>query len=420
MKNPARISFVGAAAAFFTVSLLSCAQHEQTNSAISAEKIRKMTVSISNELPWSERMAMSVMKRAPEAWMNDFQEEPSWNYTLGLVLATMSKVSQEKGNDVYVEYAGTYGDTMISEDGVIRDYIQSEFNIDHVAPGPLLFQLYHRTQEPRYRTAIETLRHQLTWQPQTTEGGYWHKLRYPWQMWLDGLFMGEPFQAQYAQEFDKPELFEHIAKQFILAENHTRDPETGLLYHAWDESRIQQWSDPETGCSPHFWGRAIGWYCMGLVDVLDFFPADHPQRAELIAILDRTLSAVLKYRDPETAVWWQILDMPGREGNYLESTASCMFTYAMIKGVRNGYLDASYRQEALKSYNGILDTFIKVDKSGEIHLTKCCSVAGLGGRPYRDGSYEYYISEPVRDDDPKGVGPFILASLEFESQSKTQ
>lgn len=392
--------------------LMQCNKNVPTGSY--ADEVRAMTVSIAADQPWSERMALSVMKRSPEAWMNDFQTKPNWNYTLGLILNSVWKVSQIDGNRLYADYVKSYGDTMIVADGTIRDYDIAAFNIDHVAPGPLLFSLYRKTGEARYRTAIETLRRQMQWQPRTTDGGYWHKLRYPWQMWLDGLFMGEPFMAEFAVTFNEPELLDHVAEQFILAEKHTRDTETGLLYHAWDESRVQRWANPETGRSPHFWGRAIGWYCMGLVDVLEFFPKNHPQRAELIAILNRTLDAVIKVQDPKTNTWWQVMDMPDKKGNYLESTASCMFTYAMIKGVNEGYLDERYRAIAKSSYDGILQTFIKVDDNGEVHLTKCCAVAGLGGDPYRDGSYEYYIGEPVRDNDPKGMGPFILASLEFE------
>lgn len=386
--------------------------------ALTGDQVRAMTVNIAETLPWSERMALSVMKRAPEAWMNDFQEEPSWNYTLGLILNSIYKVSKATNKPVYLDYVKAYGDTMILADGAIRDYELASFNIDHVAPGPLMFSLYRETGEERYEKAIQTLKYQLDWQPQTTDGGYWHKLRYPWQMWLDGLFMGEPFQAEYAQVFDRPELFDHIAHQFVLAEQHTRDPETGLLYHGWDESRVQAWADKETGCSPHFWGRAIGWYCMGIVDVLRFFPKDHPRRRELVTILDRTLQAVLAVRDPEAHVWWQVLDLPERKGNYRESTASCMFTYAMIKGVNEGYLAESYRAEAEKSFEGILEHFIRVDDNGEVHLTNCCAVAGLGGKPYRDGSFEYYIGEPVRDNDPKGLGPFMLAALEFEKSGQ--
>lgn len=374
---------------------------------------------IDSSKPWSERMALSVIKRAPEAWMNDFQNQPQWNYTHGLILSSILKVCKENNNAAFFDYVAAYGDTMIQSDGTIRDYDISEYNIDHVAPGPMLFLLYDKTKNEKYQKAISTLIRQLQWQPVTTEGGYWHKLRYPWQMWLDGLFMGEPFLSEYAMRYQKPELFDKIAHQFILAERHTKDNKTGLLYHAWDESRNQRWSNPETGCSPHFWGRAIGWYCMALVDVLDFFPKDHPKQKELVAILNRTLEAVLKVQDAKTNTWWQVLNYPNRTGNYLESTASSMFTYAMIKGVNQGYLSEKYRNIAKKCYEGVLNTFIRVDNVGEVHLTSCCSVAGLGGKPYRDGSYEYYISEPVRDNDPKGLGPFILASLEFEKSKKS-
>lgn len=421
MKNkPNRTSFLlGLALLFMASVLFQCKSEEQTGE-LSADQVKAMTVNISTDKPWSERMALSIMKRAPEAWMNDFQKSPRWSYTLGLVLNSMVRVSEAKGAPVYYQYAKTYGDTMIYADGTIRDYDIEKFNIDNIAPGPLLIQLYDGTGDEKYKIAIDQLKRQLQWQPQTTDGGYWHKLRYPWQMWLDGLFMGEPFQAEYAQKFNQPELFDHIAQQFMLAEKHTKDQKTGLLYHGWDESRIQRWSNPETGLSQHFWGRAIGWYCMGLVDVLEFFPEDHPQRSELIAILNRTLEAVLKVQDPETNTWWQVLDLPNREGNYLESTASCMFTYAMIKGVNEGYLDEKYRAIAQKSYDGILKTFIRVEDSGEIHLTNCCAVAGLGGNPYRDGSFEYYIGEPIRENDAKGIGPFMLASLEFEKSGKSQ
>ncbi len=421
MKISSFYQRIGKAGALLVLTLffLQCSTSRDSQSA-QAINVSQKTGSIMEEKPWSERMALSIMKRAPEAWMNDFQSRPRWTYTIGLVLNSMVKLSKEKKNPMYFEYAQTYGDTMILADGSIRDYDMAKFNIDHIAPGPLMFSIYNKTKEERYMKAITTLKYQLEWQPQTTDGGYWHKLRYPWQMWLDGLFMGEPFQAQYALQFDKPELFDHIAQQFILAEKHTKDAETGLLYHGWDESRVQSWANPETGCSQHFWGRAIGWYCMGLVDVLDFFPKDHPKRAELIAILDRTLQAVIKVQDAESSTWWQVMNMPKEKGNYLEATASCMFTYAMIKGVNEGYLDDKYEEIAQRSYEGILNTFIKVDDDGEVHLTSCCSVAGLGGNPYRDGSYEYYISEPVRDNDPKGLGPFILASIEFEKRNRKQ
>ncbi len=374
---------------------------------------------IPTDISWSQRMSLSVMKRAPEAWMNDFSTSPQWTYTHGLLFGAMLKAGITYKDDRYFDYVKAYGDTMIRNDGSIRDYDITAFNIDNIALGPVMIHLFEETGEDRFKKAFYTLNKQLHWQPQTTDGGYWHKLRYPWQMWLDGLFMGEPFQTEFAAKYGQPELFDNIVEQFVLAEEHTRDPETGLLYHGWDESHLQSWADKETGCSPHFWARAIGWYVMGIVDVLEYLPKDHPGHEQLITILDRTLSAVVKVQDPETATWWQIMNHPNREGNYLESTASCMFTYAILKGVNEGYLDTSYKDLGKKSYEGLLNTFIKVDENdGEVHLTKCCSVAGLGGNPYRDGSYEYYIGEKIRDNDSKGMGPFILASLEIERMQK--
>ncbi|MFK7979608.1 MAG: glycoside hydrolase family 105 protein [Saprospiraceae bacterium] len=399
-------------------SLCYCASPSITKNVI-AQPVSLVEKNIPVDKPWSERMALSIMKRTPIAWQNDFRDQLKWTYTIGLVMNSLCKVSADKNNPIYFDYAKGYGDSILTKEGqILGGYDIASFNIDNIAPGPYLLTVYEKTGEEKYQTAINTLKRQLTWQPQTTEGAYWHKLRYPWQIWLDGLFMGEPFQAQYAQKYNEPELFDHIAEQFILAEKHTKDPKTGLLYHGWDESRVQRWSNPETGLSPHLWSRAIGWYCMGLVDVLDYFPKNHPKRAELITILNRTLDAVIKVQDPKTNTWWQVLNLPNKEGNYLEATGSTMFTYAMIKGVNNGYLDEKYRAIAQKSYEGILTTFIKVDESGEVHLTKCCSVAGLGGKPYRDGSYEYYIGEPIRDNDAKGIGPFMLASLEFEKAAK--
>ncbi|HNZ37574.1 MAG TPA: glycoside hydrolase family 88 protein, partial [Candidatus Marinimicrobia bacterium] len=208
--------------------------------------------------------------------------------------------------------------------------------------------------------------------------------------------------------------FDDVIKQFILIEEKTRDPQTGLLYHGWDESRQQAWANPETGCSPNFWGRAMGWYAMALVDVLDFLPADHHGRPEIIAILKRLADAVVKVQDPTTGVWYQVLDKGGQPGNYLESSASCMFVYSLAKGVRLGYLDPVYLDAVKKGYTGILNQFIEVDSAGLVNINQACAVAGLGGKPYRDGSYEYYVSAKTARNDPKAVGPFILASLEME------
>jgi unsaturated rhamnogalacturonyl hydrolase len=233
-------------------------------------------------------------------------------------------------------------------------------------------------------------------------------------MWLDGIYMGSPFYNEFAATFDEPAAFDDIATQVITIEKHTRDPKTGLLFHAWDESRQQPWADPETGCSPHFWSRAIGWYVMAIVDILDHFPQDHAARPEFIAILERTLSAVTQVQDEDTGLWWQLLDQGDRPGNYLEASGTCMFVYAIAKGVRKGYLDACNMAVAEKGFQGLLDHLVTVDDEGQVNLHGICSTAGLGGNPYRDGSYEYYVSEKIATNDLHGVGAFILGANEFE------
>jgi unsaturated rhamnogalacturonyl hydrolase len=226
--------------------------------------------------------------------------------------------------------------------------------------------------------------------------------------------MAAPFYAQFAAAFDEPEIFDDIALQVGLLDRHARDPRTGLLYHAWDASRSQKWADPESGCSPNFWGRAIGWFMMALPDVLDHYPLEHPSRPEIIRVLRQTAEAVVKVQDEASGAWYQVLDQGDRTGNYLEASASCMFVYALAKGVRLGYLDPSYLQPARRGYQGILNQFIEVDERGWVNLHSICSVGGLGGTPYRDGSFEYYISEPIISNDYKGFGPFIMASAEIE------
>ena len=233
-------------------------------------------------------------------------------------------------------------------------------------------------------------------------------------MWLDGLYMGSSFYAEYGKLFNQPEIFDDVVKQFVLIEAHTRDEASGLLYHAWDEEKAQAWANPETGLSKIFWGRGIGWYAMALVDVLDYLPEDHPGRKDVIAILQRLAEAITKIQDDSTGVWWQVADQPGREGNYLESSVSCMFVYALSKGVRKGYLDEKYKAVSQKGYQGILAQFITENPDGTINLTQTCSSAGLGYG--RDGSYEYYVYQERRvDNDGKALGPFITASLEMET-----
>jgi len=392
---------------FLVVSLAFFLVFESCNS-----KPEKLPV---NGLDTAVKMADSEMKHFPEPWAVDFNPKPVWNYTQGLIAFSMIKLWKQNGNESYYNYAKTYADQFIDSSGVIGEYDLLDYNIDAVNSGKFLFDLYHHTKDERYLKAINQLREQLKTHPRTSEGGFWHKKRYPHQMWLDGLYMGAPFYAQYALEMNEPALFDDVVKQFILVHKYTYNPETGLNYHGWDESREQAWANKQTGCSPNFWGRSIGWYSMALVDVLDFLPLEHAGRVTILEILNQVASGIRKYQDPKTGLWFQVLDQGNREGNYLEATASSMFAYALLKATRLGYISKDYKAVAQKAYTGIVENLLKDNNDGTISLTNCCSVAGLGGNPYRDGSYDYYIKEPIRDNDPKGVGPFILASLEFSN-----
>ncbi len=369
---------------------------------------------IPRDMKWSERMALSIMERDPDPVYMDFRDEPKWEYTFGTVLKAFDMLWEQTGKQQYLDYIEDYYDFMIEGDGSVKKYSITNFNIDRVQPGRALFNLYEQTGDEKYLKVIETLRYHLEWQPRTKENGFWHKLIYPWQMWLDGAYMGLPFYTEYAvRNNEGSESFDDIALQFMLMEKNMRDDETGLLYHGWDQSRTQRWSDPETGTSPHFWGRAMGWYAMALVDVLEHFPENHDKREEIIAILNRLAEALMQFQDKESGVWYQIVDMGGRDGNYLEASASIMYVYAFAKGANNGWLPEKYRGIAERTFDNFLNEFVEVDENGLVNIHHVCAVAGLGGSPYRDGSYEYYVNEPQQTNDTKAIGPFIKASLEL-------
>ena len=362
------------------------------------------------ELPWSQRIATSALARYD-------MSQSHWNYKYGLLLKGVYDLWQQTGNGRYWQALVAFGDRFVGESGEIATYRQADYNIDNINAGKMLFPLYRETGEQRYRLAIDSLREQLRHHPRTNEGGFWHKQIYPYQMWLDGIYMGSVFYAEYAATFAEPEAFDDIAFQFITIEKHTHDPQTGLLYHAWDESRQMPWADSVTGCSPHFWSRAIGWYVMAIVDALDVFPPDHPACAEFVAILERTLTAVSHYQDKATGLWWQVLDQGDRPGNYLEASGTSMFVYAIAKGVRNGYLDKKWLAVANQAFAGLLTHLVTIDDKGLIDLNGICSTAGLGGVPYRDGSFEYYVNEPVITNDLHGIGAFLNAAVQLEMVS---
>jgi unsaturated rhamnogalacturonyl hydrolase len=357
---------------------------------------------------WSVRMVESTFQRY--TW-KDFK----WHYEHGLQIMAIQKAGEVARNARYRKFVLDWIDYFVQSDGTIRTYRLEEYNLDQINPGKLLFSAWEQTGDEYYRKALDLLREQLRMQPRTKSNGYWHKKIYPDQMWLDGVYMAGPFLAEYALRFKEPETFDDIVYQITLIEKHTRDEKTGLLYHAWDESKRQRWCDPVTGHSKSFWGRGVGWYVMAIVDVLDYLPCDHAGRSALVAILNQTAAAIAKVQDKSTGLWYQILDLPDRAGNYLEASASAMFVYAFAKAVRKGYLAQDYLLSARRGYHGLLQTLIKIDSQGWLTLEKVCSGAGLGGEPYRDGSFEYYVNEKITPNDPKGVGPFILAALEMES-----
>ncbi|MDP4226640.1 MAG: glycoside hydrolase family 88 protein [Bacteroidota bacterium] len=361
--------------------------------------------------PWSVRMANSEMKRFPQSWMLDNSAKPKWGYCQGLVCRAMMETSKATGNKKFFAYAKSYADTLISAEGTIKTYQIQDYNLDQINAGRILFDLYRQTGGKKYLKALETLRDQVRNQPRTSEGGFWHKKIYPYQMWLDGLYMASPFLAQYAKEFNEPRLFDEVVKQITLVAKHTYDPKTGLYYHGWDEKHIQNWANPQTGTSSCFWGRSVGWYAMAMVDVLDYLPKNHAGRNKVIRILKSLAPALAKVQDGKTGLWYQVLDQGGRQGNYLEASCSSMFVYALAKAAKKGYIEKKYLAVAQKGYDGLLKNLIKVDKEGTVSLVQCCAVAGLSAN--RPGTYDYYIHEKICENDPKATGSFILASLEL-------
>lgn len=356
-----------------------------------------------------ERLAKTTMK----IWKDSLSSK--WSYDLGVVLKGMEGNWYRTGDATYFNYIQKQMDFFVQNDGTIRTYKQDEFNIDHINNGKLLLFLYRVTEKEKYWKAAQLLREQLKHHPRTNEGGFWHKKVYPYQMWLDGLYMGQPFYAEYAMLAHEDTAFNDIANQFIWMEKHARDAKTGLLYHAWDESKAQQWANKATGTSPLFWARAMGWYATALVDALESFPENQPKRKALIDILNRLIVAVEKQQDATTGLWKDVLnyDGPGKEKNYFEASASSQFVYAIAKGVRLGYVPAAKIAIAKKGYEGLVKTFIK-EENGQTNLHGTVKVSGLGGKPYRDGSFEYYMSEQVIVNDAKGVGAFLLAANEMD------
>jgi unsaturated rhamnogalacturonyl hydrolase len=371
-------------------------------------------------LGWSTLLARSEMARRGNSL--EFGRSPGahWDYASGLFADSLQRLGAETSERAFSEYGAAIVDSYVTGEGEIRTYRPDEFNLDSVEPGRALLASYLATHEERLRKAAALLQAQLARQPRTEGGIFWHKLRYREQVWLDGLYMAQPFHAQFGSEFGEPGAPADAARQLAEADSILYEPRSGLYYHGWDQSRREPWADKATGRSPSFWSRATGWYSMAVVDVLDSLPAASPTAAPVRDVEARVAAGVARWQDPATGVWWQVTDQGARPGNYLEASASSMFVYALAKGINRGYLPrAQYERAVLRGYAGLVREFVRMDPGGGASLKHCCSVAGLGGAPGpggrpRDGSFGYYVGEPVVENDLKGVAPFILAGIETQ------
>lgn len=394
-----------------------------TTRATSQARIAGITADTA--LGWATKLADSELARKTlnyryDGWDENRKRKPKFEYDIvGLLPHTYDELARVTGNSRYSDVKNIVTASYIEQDGKIRQYNKRDFNIDAVAPGRALLRVYQENPEPKYRSALQQLREQLRDQPKTSNGAFWHKQIYPGQLWLDGVYMGMPFLAEYASLFEneqeKAKTFEEIVREFYLTREILRDPKTGLYWHAWDEYKQQNWADTKTGLSPHLWARANGWLAMALVDTLDFLPAAHSGREVLLEMTVELAKALKNYQDP-TATWWQIMDRPGEVGNYRESSASAMFTYFLVKAVNRGYLTAEnyggdVDQLVMRSYEGLIKEFVLVHPDGRISMVNQCHVAGLGYG--RDGSYDYYLNEAIIANDPKGTVPFMLAGIEM-------
>lgn len=379
---------------------------------------------------YSEWLTYSEMKRVPHSYLLDFSSKPKWSYVMGIEMEGMLDTYEhyKEGNNAILDYLKEYPAKMIDEKGNITGYKYEDFNLDNVRTAKFILRMHNLFPTRGTEKALKTLFKQLQNQPRTKEGVYWHKAIYANQVWLDGIFMGLPFYCNYAVQTMKPKKAEKYLNdavdQMVKTDYRTYDEKTQLWKHAWDETHQQFWANKEDGKSQHCWARALGWYVMAMTECLDAMPENYARRQEVIDLLNKAMKSVVKYQDKKTGVWYDVLDVKS-DKNYLESTASSMFAYVLLKGYRKGYLSEEYLKAGVKAYNGILKQFIKVNTDKTISLTRCCAVSGLGPGPgpyvkkpnyKRDGSFEYYMSEPIRDNDAKGVGPFIWASLEMEQQ----
>lgn len=347
-------------------------------------------------------------------------KQPHWNYIDGCMITALLEASEITGEKKYADFAENFIDFYVNEDGTIRGYSIEKFNLDDINEGRVLFELYKTTGKEKYKKAILLLHEQIEKQPRTHTGNFWHKKIYPDQIWLDGLYMAQVFSTLYQKEFGNKD-YSDIVSQFKNVRALMFDESKKLYYHGCDCSKKAFWADKQTGCSKNFWLRAIGWFCISLIDNIGFID-DENARRELIKIFAEIMDGISQYADPETGMYWQVVDHGGEKGNYLETSGSSMIAYAMMKGARLGVIDKKYAAMGKKTFDGICAKYLKITEDGDLDLGGICLVAGLGpeDNPRRDGSYEYYISEPVVDNDAKGVAPFVLCYTEVMRMDKSQ
>jgi unsaturated rhamnogalacturonyl hydrolase len=337
-----------------------------------------------------------------------------WNYEYSFFLLGSFKLSREVNNNAFAEYPKRWLDGFINEKGGFKKgvYEMEEYKLDDVIPARLAIIYHQLTGQPKYKSIVDTIVTQLSRQPKTKEGGYWHKQVYEHQMWLDGIFMADVFSMQYAQAYDKPEWYDEAVHQIKLIYQHTKDEKTGLLYHGWDEAKNPVWAHPEKGTSPEFWARAIGWYAMALAECLDYLPEDHPERQHVIDIFKSVCASVKNYQHKQNHLWYQVIDKADQPGNWPEVSASAMFSFAFAKGYNKKYLDESFKASADKAYDAILNNFVFVDDKGNLHLDQTVKIGTLNPKTSK-GDYQYYISTERRINDYKGLASFLYASIEL-------
>lgn len=367
--------------------------------------------------PKSVQMVKSEIIRNPEPRTIDYNVVWKWNYTHGLLLQSMLQTA-EKHPEIEAsvdKYVHVYLDSIIQKNGIINYYNKKNYTLDHINPGKMLIMAFEKFKEPRFKVALDTLYSQLKSHPRVSEGGFWHKKSYPNQMWLDGIYMEAPFYCEYAKRYltgeEQQKAYDDVVNQIMTIARHTYDSDKGLYRHAWDESKEQKWADKETGRAPHVWGRALGWYCMAMVDVLGFLPQDYAGKDSILSILVPLCKNIRGLQDKDYSAWYQVMDEGQRTGNYLETSCTAMFAYTFVKGALNGWLPEEFLNYGKEAYEGLNKHFVRQNPDGTISLTRVCAVAGLGGNPYRSGSFDYYVGEVIRENDPKGVGPYIMLSL---------